>query len=210
MRHLEVLDLRIGEHLVHLVDRTGGHTRVVQQLHQFVAAVAGHMLVDFGIQGIAVLGARLVGGKALLRKQLRRLQRFAEAFIDMAARCRDVDVAILGLEHAGRDRRRVIVTGLAGHVLGDGPACGLKVAHRDHGLQQRRRNPLPLPRALPFQKGNQDTHGAMKACAHIGDGDTGPDRSLPRHAGDPHQPAHALRDLVEARSLGVRPVLAEA
>jgi hypothetical protein len=36
---------------------------------------------------------------------------------------------------------------------------------------------------------------------------TGP---WPGKAGDRHQAAHALRDLVEARPLDVRPVLAEA
>ena len=38
-----------------------------------------------------------------------------------------------------------------------------------------------------------------------------PTRTAPAgHAGDGHQPAHALRDLVDAGALGVRPVLAEA
>jgi hypothetical protein len=37
-----------------------------------------------------------------------------------------------------------------------------------------------------------------------------PHRSGAGRAGDRHQPAHALGDLVEARPLGVRPVLAEA
>src|SRR5262245_52516501 len=33
MRHLEVLDLRIGEHLVHLVDRPRWHARLVELVH---------------------------------------------------------------------------------------------------------------------------------------------------------------------------------
>src|SRR4029077_19078755 len=39
MLHLEVLDLRIGEHLVHLVDRPCGHARLVELLDQLGAAV---------------------------------------------------------------------------------------------------------------------------------------------------------------------------
>src|SRR5258708_39218487 len=39
MRHLEVLDLRIGEHLVHLVDRPGRHARLVELLNQLGAAI---------------------------------------------------------------------------------------------------------------------------------------------------------------------------
>ncbi len=46
--------------------------------------------------------------------------------------------------------------------------------------------------------------------AEIGDRNADADRPLPRQAGDRHQPAHALRDLIEARPIGIRPVLAEA
>src|SRR5213078_4035733 len=37
-----------------------------------------------------------------------------------------------------------------------------------------------------------------------------PHRSLPRQAGDRHQPAHPLRDLIDARTLGVGAILSEA
>ena len=104
----------------------------------------------------------------------------------------------------------MVVAGLAWHVLGDGPACGLEVAHRDHRLQQRARDPLALARLLALEQGDQDADGAMKAGAHVGHGDAGPHRAATRHAGDVHQPAHALGDLVEARALGIGAVLAEA
>ena len=48
------------------------------------------------------------------------------------------------------------------------------------------------------------------AGGEIGDRNADTHRAAARRAGDRHQPAHALRDLVEARPLGVRPVLAEA
>ena len=51
---------------------------------------------------------------------------------------------------------------------------------------------------------------AEEAGGEIGDRDADAHRALPRQAGDRHQPAHALRDLVEARAGRVGPVLAEA
>ena len=210
MRHLQVLDLRIGEHLVHLVDRTGRHARLVQLLDQLGAAVGRHPLVDLGVQQSRFLRARLVGRELLVGHQLRRVDGFAEALVDVAAGRGDVDVAVLGLEHAGRDRGRMVVAGLARHVLGDGPARGLEVAHRDHGLQQRGRHPLALPRGLALEQRDQDADGAVQARADVGHGDAGAHRAAARHAGDPHHAAHALGDLVEARALGIGPVLAEA
>src|SRR5260370_18235645 len=50
----------------------------------------------------------------------------------------------------------------------------------------------------------------MQAGAHVGDGEPGTHRAAAGHAGDPHQPAHALGDLIEARALGVGAVLAIA
>ena len=44
----------------------------------------------------------------------------------------------------------------------------------------------------------------------VGDRNADPHRALARRAGDRHQPAHALRDLIEARALAIGTVLAEA
>src|SRR5207244_6896412 len=43
----------------------------------------------------------------------------------------------------------------------------------------------------------------------VRDGNADPHRTLARRAGDRHQPAHALRDLIEAGTLVVGAVLAE-
>ena len=43
----------------------------------------------------------------------------------------------------------------------------------------------------------------------VGDRNADAHRPLARQAGDRHQPAHALRDLVEAGPVGIRPILAE-
>ena len=55
-----------------------------------------------------------------------------------------------------------------------------------------------------------DAPGAEDAGAEVGDRDADAHRALPGQAGDRHQPAHALRDLVEARAQAVRAVLAVA
>jgi hypothetical protein len=65
------------------------------------------------------------------------------------------------------------------------------------------------PRLLALEQRHQDAERAEQARAEIGDRDADPHRALSGQAGDRHQSAHALRDLVEARSVGVRSGLPE-
>ena len=51
---------------------------------------------------------------------------------------------------------------------------------------------------------------AEQPGGEVGDGNADPHRTFAGRAGDRHQPAHALRDLIEARPLVIGPVLAEA
>ena len=51
---------------------------------------------------------------------------------------------------------------------------------------------------------------AEQPGGEVGDGNADPHRALAGRAGDRHQPAHALRDLIEARPLVIGAVLAEA
>ena len=51
---------------------------------------------------------------------------------------------------------------------------------------------------------------ANSPALKIGNRNADAHRPVSRQAGDRHQPAHALRDLVEAGPVGVRPILAEA
>ena len=122
----------------------------------------------------------------------------------------DIDVAVLHLEHAGRDGGRMIVAGLLGHLVRLQPARGLEVEHEDLRLQQRGGDPLPLAGALALEQRDHDADRAEQAGAEIGDRDAGAHRALPGQAGDRHQPAHALRDLVDARPVAIGAVLAEA
>ena len=69
---------------------------------------------------------------------------------------------------------------------------------------------LALLRLLALEQRHQDAERAEQAGGQVGDRDADAHRPLARQSGDRHQPAHALRDLVEARPVGVGPVLAEA
>jgi hypothetical protein len=103
----------------------------------------------------------------------------------------------------------MVVAGLRGHVGGVQPARSLEVEHEDLCLQQGGGDLLALARLLAFQQRHQDPERAEEAGGQIGDRNTHPHRPASRLARDRHQPAQALRDLVDARALSVRAVLAE-
>ena len=99
---------------------------------------------------------------------------------------------------------------LRGHHAVDRPARGLQVHHRDHRLEQRRRDPTAFARAHALVQGGEDADGEIQARREIRHRNADPGRRRARHAGHAHEPAHALCDLVDAAALRVRAVLAEA
>jgi hypothetical protein len=206
----EMFDLGVGEHLVHLVDRPGRHPGPVETVDPFGAGVLLGDLLDRGIERLAVVRARAAGLVVGVLGQLRPVDRAAEAAEDLVAGRGDVDIAVAGLKHAGRDAGRVVVAGLLRHLVRDGPARALEVEHRDLRRQQRAFDPLALARHLALQQRDQDAHRAENPRRQIGDRDADPHRSLPRQPGDRHEPAHALGDLVEAGPVAIGAALAEA
>ena len=104
----------------------------------------------------------------------------------------------------------MVVAGLLGDVLFHQPARGLEIQHEDLRLQQRGLHPLAFAGDVALQQRGEDAHGAEQAGGEVGDGNADPHRAFARRAGDRHQPAHALRDLIEARPLVIGAVLAEA
>ena len=68
----------------------------------------------------------------------------------------------------------------------------------------------PSPETSRSKQRGEDAHGAEQARGEVGHGNADPHRALAGRARDRHQPAHALRDLVEARSLVIGAILAEA
>ena len=111
--HIEVLDLGIGEHLVHGVDRPARNLGSAHALHPFGAGAVRQIALDLDVQRVAVLGAgrrrRVVG----MLEQCFGADRTAQALPHGAAGGGDIDVSVLGLEHAGRDAGRMVVAGLA-------------------------------------------------------------------------------------------------
>ena len=77
-------------------------------------------------------------------------------------------------------------------------------------LQQRGRDLLALAGFFPLEQRDEDAERREQAGGQVGDWDADTHRSVAGQAGDRHQPAHALRDLIEAGPVGVRPLLAEA
>ena len=103
----------------------------------------------------------------------------------------------------------MVVAGLRRDFLGDEPARSLEIKHRNHRLQQRHAHPLPLTRFLTLEQRRQNSVGAVQASGGIGDCDSSAHGSPAGLARNRHQSAHALRDLVEARTLGIGAVLPE-
>ena len=161
------------------------------------------------VQHVAIFRTRAAGGEPRVGRQLRHAQSLAATVVDVVAGGGDVDVAVGGREHAGRNAGRMVVAGLSRHLMRDCPARRLEVQHRDLRAQQGTGDPLALARLLSFQKRNQNAHRGENTGGQIGDGDAHPHRPLAGQSGDRHQPAHALRDLIEPRTIAVRPVLAE-
>ena len=62
---------------------------------------------------------------------------------------------------------------------------------------------------MAFVQCGHHTECGIQAGGHIGDGSAGAHRALPGRTGDRHQPRHALRNLIEARSLAIGAVLPE-
>ena len=113
-------------------------------------------------------------------EQLRRAERLREALPQVLARRGDVDVAVAGREHAGRDRGRMVVAGLLGDLALHQPARGLEVEHEDLRLDQRGVDPLALAGALAIVEREDDRLGQQQARGQVGDRDADAHRSAAR------------------------------
>ena len=103
----------------------------------------------------------------------------------------------------------MVVAGLPGDVLFHQPARGLEIQHEYLRLQQRGLDPLALAGDLAFQERRENANRAEQPRREVCDGNADPHRTRARGAGDRHQPAHALRDLIETGTLVVGAILAE-
>src|SRR5262249_1108728 len=90
------------------------------------------------------------------------------------------------------------------------PPGRLEIEHEDLSLQQRRVHPLSLAGGFALEQRDHDAKRAEQTGGQIGNRDADADWPLSRQAGDRHQAAHTLRDLIEARPVAIRTVLTKA
>src|SRR5262245_49000282 len=124
-RHCEMLDLRVGEHLIDRVDRPARNAGRVEPLHPFETRLAGKIAVDLGIQGVAIGGA---GSRSRVFGPLNqggRVDSAAQPLPYFLTGRGDVDVPVSGLEHPSRNAGWVVVPSLSRHLALDEPARGL-------------------------------------------------------------------------------------
>ena len=208
LRRLEMLHLRIGEHLVDLVDRAGRHAGFVEHsTHSLLVRV--DVTASRSFELVAMFQPFLAVDVFGLLHELLHAKRIAQPRPHLVAGGRDVDVAIRGFVNAGRRAGRMIVAGLPRHFAGHQPARALEIEHENLRLQQRGLHVLALAGFFALQQRRENAERRKQSGAEIGNRDADAHRSLPRQARDRHQPAHALRDLVEARAAGIRAGLAE-
>jgi hypothetical protein len=205
-----MLHLGIGERLVDPVDRPARHAGGVEDRDPFRAGLLPGDRHQHLHQHVAIGRARPGGGEARIGAQVRPLDGAAEPLVDLVAGGGDVDVAVLRLEDAGGDAGGVVVARLRRDLAAHQPARGLEVEHRQHRLQQRGVHPLADAGRLTLQQRHQDALGEEDARAQVGDGNAHAHRSLPGNAGDGHEAAHALRDLIHAGPIAIGPALPEA
>ena len=102
------------------------------------------------------------------------------------------------------------VAGLCGDFLINEPSGSLKVHHVHHGLQQGRVKPLALTRFFALKQCHQNALCGKDTCAQVSNGNAHAHRAMLGQAGDRHQAAHALCNLIKAGSVGQRPCLTKA
>ena len=206
----EVLDLRVREHLVDRVDRAAGNPGLVQKLDPVQARLRRRDGRDRPVDVGAVLGA------AALRAPLGPLlprglpEGIAEPLPHPGRGGGDGDRPVGGRKHAGRDRGRMVVAGLPRHLAGQQPARRLEIEHEDHRLEQARVHPAAFAGGLALEQRHHDRERQKVAGREIGDRDADPHRHGAGMAGDAHEAAHALGDLVDAGPMPVGTGLAEA
>ena len=104
----------------------------------------------------------------------------------------------------------MVVAGLRCDLVRDQPARRLEVEHHDLRFQQRGVDPLPLAGSLALVERDHDPLRHLQARCQVRDRRADAHRPLSRLARHGHQAAHALRDLIDAGTRDIRPVLAEA
>src|SRR5688500_4741100 len=193
-----MLDLRIGENLVDRVDRTGGYAGLFEFLHPVRRGLLFGDFFERGVERGAIRGA--VGELAELRMglPLGLLAHVAETFVESSRARREIDVAVARREHAARRHRRMIVAGLLRDFALPEIARGLEVEQENLRLEERRVDPAADTRALAHVERRHDAEREEAPGDEIVHRNADAHRTASGYSGDRHEPAHALRDLVDS------------
>src|SRR5689334_23857819 len=97
LRDAEVPHLRVREDLVDAVDRATGDAGAVQDLDPLGAGAAAQVLLDRGVELVAMLDASVLGAVARVLDQRRGLERATQAAVELVG-AGDVDVPVLRAE----------------------------------------------------------------------------------------------------------------
>ena len=119
--HLEMLDLRVGEDLVELVDGSGRDRRALEALEPLGGGGAGQRRLDAGAEVVVMDQPRVVGGEPRIAGEGGVAQRRAEALVLVGVHHHDLDHAIP--RRIGLGRRQVGVA--VAHA--PGPHAGVEV-----------------------------------------------------------------------------------
>ena len=209
-RHAQMLHLRIGENLIHGVNRAARHAGLVQPFHPFGGGLFDQARLQQRIGLVAIGVARLVGGEGRVLGFFGNAKCGHNPIPHLLPAAGQVHQPILGAEQAGRRRGRVVIAGLARDITLHGPARCLEIHHGNHGFQQAGMHPAALAGCLALQQRHQNADRRIKPRRQVSDGNARAHRALAGQAGHAHDATHALGNLVKARPLGIGAILAKA
>ena len=144
--HAARAQLRIGEHLVELVDRSARHAHCFQRREPLALRALRDGLRDHGHQDFAVPDAVFVARKALVARPFRTAGDLAELReLAVVSDCQD-EMAVRACEHLVRDDVLVRVARTAGRRAGHQMIHPHHGHHRHRGIEECQVEPLTLRR----------------------------------------------------------------
>jgi len=196
----ELLGERVG--LGDVVDRADGDVGIAQQRHPVVGGAGTEDGGQALAQLIAVGHARLVGGEALVLRQLSEPDRLAQPREQPVVADRQGERPVLRLEGLIRRDARVAVAAAGRKLTREHPSRPQVEQRGQHGVQQRDLDVAAAAGARALDQRGLDACHGEQAADQVDEG--GPDlqRRPVGLARDAHQPAHRLRQQVIAREPG--------
>ena len=192
--------VRVGGGLRDGVHR-GGHYIVVGEVGDGLAhGHIGHQVAHGLVDGGAVVGALVPGGKARIFQPFRLAQGVADAMPVMLVAGGNQHPAVLAGVGAGRGRRRFAASGFdAGAVIGGNGDFGVAVS----GVGEAGVDGLAFAGGFALVQGGQGADGGVQGGSAVDNRHAGPDGRHPLLAGNHGDAGHGLADGVVADLLAV-------